>query len=312
MAQRKADTLKQVLENEEFKKRLQIALKAAKICIFEVDIQHQLYTFFENAEDIFGVSGDVILHDVQPYSKLSPAKYQRAISAYFSHPDDAPVISKAFQATFRGEPITYEARMKAGGSDFVWCKLDITPIVENQITTKMIGVITDISAQKTKTDDLTSALQHDTFTNLYTKSFSIHLIQEILQNSTGQMHALLLLDINNFKNFNDTYGHDVGDTVIRFVADTLRTTFVPPDIVGRFGGDEFIVLVRDIPNREWLKKKLLQLTEFKNGQYACTTSIGIAIFPEDSENFDMLFQKADSALYHAKQYKQLYTFASDD
>lgn len=306
------DTTNQILENEKYKKRLQIALKAARICVFEVDIPNQLYTFFENAEDIFGVSGDVILNDVKAYSSLPPEEYQKAVSDYFSHPDDYPVIKDAFHSIFRGQSTTYEARMKAGGSGFIWCKLDVTPIVEDGVTVKMIGVITDISVQKLKTDGLTAALQHDSFTGLYTKSFSIQLIQEIMHQSSGQTHALLLLDIDNFKNFNDTYGHAVGDTIIKLVADTLRDSFRKTDIVGRFGGDEFIVFIQDIPDRVWLTKKLQQLMEYKNSLYTCTTSIGVAFFPGDSKNFSDLFQKADAALYHSKQHKRLYTFASND
>lgn len=101
-----------------FKERLTIALKAAKICVFEVDLTHQLYTFFENSEDIFGVAGDVILKDVQPYSKLDPDEYRLAVSNYFAHPDDVTVVAKAFSDVLSGRPTTYEARMRAGGSNF--------------------------------------------------------------------------------------------------------------------------------------------------------------------------------------------------
>ena len=83
-------------ELSSYKERLHIALKASKICVFEVDLSKQLYTFFENAEDIFGVSGETILNDVQPYSKLNPTEYQNAALKYFSHPDDADVINEAF------------------------------------------------------------------------------------------------------------------------------------------------------------------------------------------------------------------------
>ena len=73
-------------ELERYRERLNIALNAAKICIFEVDLTKQLYTFFENAEVIFGVSGDVILNDVRPFHLLDPDSYRRACSEYFSHP----------------------------------------------------------------------------------------------------------------------------------------------------------------------------------------------------------------------------------
>lgn len=101
-------------EENHYKQRLSIALKAAKICVFEVDLTQQLYTFFENAEDIFGVSGDIILNQVQPYSTLSPDEYKEAVTAYFSHPDDAAIIDAAFRDIYCGRATTYIARMKAG------------------------------------------------------------------------------------------------------------------------------------------------------------------------------------------------------
>ena len=67
---------------EQYKDRLRIALSSAKICIFEVDLLRQLYTFFENAEDIFGVSGDSILKDVQSYSTLAPEAYRLSANIF--------------------------------------------------------------------------------------------------------------------------------------------------------------------------------------------------------------------------------------
>ena len=157
------------LNAERYKERLNIALKAAKICVFEVDIANQLYTFFENAEDIFGVSGEVILKEVQPFCNLAPDSYRRAVSEYFSHPDDIAVIEEAFKSIFDGKAITYEARMRAGGSGFVWCKIDVTPIIENGVPVRMIGVITDITTVKTKINELENAVKHDSFTGLWDK-----------------------------------------------------------------------------------------------------------------------------------------------
>ncbi|WP_270525814.1 hypothetical protein [Longibaculum muris] len=81
---------------EDYKIRLDIALKAANVCVFEVDIVNQLYTVFENSEDIFGVPGEKILNDVRKYSQFTPEDYQKAVSLYFSHPDDYEVINQAF------------------------------------------------------------------------------------------------------------------------------------------------------------------------------------------------------------------------
>jgi len=300
------------IEVKQYKERLSLALKAAKICVFEVDLLHQKYTFFANAEDIFGVSGERILEDVAPYSKLEPEAYQQKVSEYFSHPDDLTVIDRAFRSILAGHPTTYEARMRAGGSDFVWCKLDVTPIIENGIPVKMIGVITDITALKHRTDRLVHAIHRDDFTHLYNKSYSVERIKDALSQHPDQCCALVLTDIDHFKRFNDQYGHSIGDRIILAVANTLRETFRETDIIGRFGGDEFILLVQNIPSREWLAGKLQALIDCREGDFCCTNSIGVSVFPQDARDFDSLFKMADQALYQSKLSNRTYTFFSAD
>ena len=297
-----------ILEIEQYRERLRIALKSAKICVFEVDIVNQLYTFFENAEDIFGVSGEAILKDVQAFSKLSPDEYRAAVSQYFSHPDDVEIIGKAFLSIFDKKPTTYEARMRAGGSGYVWCKIDVAPIVEDGKAVKMVGVITDITNMKARTDKLERAVQQDNFTGLYNKQSAVDLIQETLQKNPDQMHALALLDIDNFKMLNDTYGHVEGDKVILSIANVLKRNFRKSDILGRFGGDEFIFFIQDIPSLDWLKNKLCQLIQYKEERYGYTNSIGVAVFPQDAKDFNKLMSCADKALYHSKLSRAGYTF----
>lgn len=297
-------------ELRRYKERLRIALTAAKICIFEVDLQKQLYTYFENAEVIFGISGEAVLKDVQPYSRLEPEEYRLAVSSYFSHPEDAAVIERAFSNVLRGKAATYEARMKAGNSGFVWCRIYATPVVEEGTPVRMVGVITDISDLKEQEDRLRQAVNLDAFTGLYNKECAIKLIREILCRENCRKHALIVMDIDNFKNFNDTFGHDEGDKVIREVAGKIRNTFRKTDIVGRFGGDEFIVLARDIDNEQWLQGKLSALTRFEADGIACTNSIGVSVYPRDAEEFGELFRKADAALYQAKTEKEKYLFCT--
>lgn len=298
-------------ETAQYKERLRIALKAAKICVYEVDIINQLYTFFENAEDIFGISGDKILSDVKPFSKLEPALYRTAVSEYFSHPDDYEVIADAFQSIFNGQPTTYHARMRAGGSDFIWCKLDVTPIMENGVPVKMIGVITDISDMKAKNDELAESAKHDSFTGLRNKDACIDLIRQSLVTNNTQTHALVLIDIDNFKHFNDTYGHITGDFIIKSVADMLKNRCRKTDIYGRFGGDEFILLIQNVTDIKWLITYLQQFSKCEANGYCCTNSIGISLFPQNADNFNELFEQADTALYYSKRTKGICTFFSD-
>lgn len=293
---------------EDYKVRLDIALKAANVCVFEVDLPNQLYTVFENSQAIFGVDGETILNDVRQYSQLSPEEYQNAVSQYFSHPDDYNVIDQAFQMIFSGQSTSYEARMRAGHSEFKWCKIDVTPLLDNGIPIKMIGVITDIDEIKRKNLSLQSALMYDGFTGLYNKNASIELIEKSLKSYPNQNHALIALDIDNFKRINDTYGHLIGDEMILQLANKLRITFQSNDIIGRFGGDEFILFIQDISNHQDLKERLESLLLCQKNQITCSNSMGIALYPQDAKTFESLLQKADQALYHAKHTKECYCF----
>lgn len=290
-----------------YKERLQVALKVARICIFEVDLTRQLYTYFENSEEIFGVRGEDILKDVQKFSDLSPEEYQKAASNYFSHPDDSEMISYAFESILAGKPITYNARMKVANTDYIWCKLDIIPISNRGIPVKMIGVITDINDLISKNEDLRKKANIDEFTGLYKKVVAEELIKDALKKYPRQRHALLLVDIDNFKKINDTYGHAMGDNVLVSFSNKIKKIFRHTDIIGRFGGDEFIIFIRDIFSVDFLCSKLNQLLEDDKDSVFFTKSIGVAIYPDKASNYKDLFEMADKAMYQSKVYKNMYT-----
>ncbi|PWM47565.1 MAG: GGDEF domain-containing protein [Clostridiales bacterium] len=300
-----------MFEMKKYKERLALALKASRICVFEVDIKNQLYTFFENAEDIFGVSGKIVLDEVRPFSELSPDEYQKKVSEYFSHPEDAEVIDKAFKNIFNGTSTTYNARMKAGGSNFIWCKVDVTPIMDNNEPVRMIGVITDISEIKAKTALLEKKSLIDSFTGLYNKNYSIKLIKDIFNKKNKQKHALVFIDIDNFKKINDTLGHFAGDDILKLFSEKIKSVVRKHDIIGRFGGDEFIILIQDIKNKNEIEAVLQRLMQCDNDNYSFTVSIGVSVFSQDGSDFNDLFKKADRALYQSKIYKNIYTFYSD-
>ena len=294
-----------------YKDRLRIALKAAKACVFEVDLTRQLYTFFENSEDIFGVSGESILKEVKPFSILSPSEYQAAASEYFSHPGDSEVIGEAFKSILGGKSATYNARMKAGNTKYIWCKVDVTPIVENGIPVRMIGIINDISEIKEKADNFEKETRLDSFSGLYTKVYFEESMKNILNSDVDQKHALIIFDLDNFKEINDTLGHMVGDEVLKSVSDSLKKIFRKSDIVSRFGGDEFVIFLRNIHSEEEVENKIHELLKTNDNDYNVTKSIGAAIFPDDAKEYKELLCNADRALYNSKNKKNTYTLFSN-
>ncbi len=126
----------------------------------------------------------------------------------------------------------------------------------------------------------------------------------------GETAILFLIDIDNFKKVNDTMGHAFGDELLAGLGDGLSALYRATDIVGRIGGDEFLVLMKNIPSNEETKKreadKLLDFfRQFKVGeyvQYKCTASIGGAVFSQDGGDFDELYKAADNAMYESKRH----------
>lgn len=291
------------LQLERYVEQYRQVLKTARICVFEVDLVRQKYLSFENAEDIFGVSGEKILKDVLPYSRLSPEEYRRAVSLYFSHPEDEDVIEEAFHSIFQGKSAAYQARMKAGDTKYTWCKIDVTPVMEGDVPVRMIGVISDINQLRAQIQKLQLRARLDGFTRLYNKTYAQKLMRKTLEENPGKNHALLIFDLDNFKKINDTYGHEEGDRVLLEVARSLPRVLDRSDVIGRFGGDEFVLLITGYPGREALEEKISGILEASDNSHGVTKSIGAALFPENGASLEELFMKADQALYQAKKKK---------
>jgi len=125
--------------------------------------------------------------------------------------------------------------------------------------------------------------------------------------------AVMLLDLNKFKPINDEYGHDAGDAILISVAEQLTAAVRSEDIVGRFGGDEFVVLISHLdPDESIAKDKALTIAqklqkfislsiEFEGNKINVGSSIGICLFKENNKSNDELIKRADSAMYKAKK-----------
>jgi diguanylate cyclase (GGDEF)-like protein len=157
---------------------------------------------------------------------------------------------------------------------------------EKAETDLLTGLLNKISTEQRVTDYLTEAGQR------------------------GETAILYMIDIDNFKKVNDTMGHAFGDELLAGLGVGLSTLFRATDIVGRIGGDEFLVVMKNVPVDEETKKreadKLLSFfRSFKVGeyvQYKCTASIGGAVFSRDGADFEALYKSADTAVYEAKRH----------
>lgn len=145
----------------------------------------------------------------------------------------------------------------------------------------------------------------DAGTGLLNKKAATEYAIEKLAEAGDKTMWVIVMDIDDFKNVNDTFGHLFGDQVIRKVAETLQGTIGQRGIVGRFGGDEFFVLLEKVGTREDLKTLLKTITKQLavafDPKFKLTTSIGVCQYPVEGTNFGELFGKADKALYIAKE-----------
>jgi len=163
---------------------------------------------------------------------------------------------------------------------------------------------------RTERDKLQEIAYIDHLTGLYNRRFFFEHIKLIIENAKryGNIFTLIVFDIDNFKHINDNYGHDVGDSVLKEFADILKSNVRSSDIVSRFGGEEFIVVLQNSDGESGLQvaeriRKIFEQKRFRvNDKYINTTvSGGISTYREGVEDIDTLIKEADIALYKAKR-----------
>ncbi|MBR1691642.1 MAG: GGDEF domain-containing protein [Lachnospiraceae bacterium] len=161
---------------------------------------------------------------------------------------------------------------------------------------------------KSRNADLQNKADTDLLTELNNKIATERKIKEYIDTSTEQQGLLFVFDIDDFKTINDTRGHAFGDEVLRSIGARMRKEFRSSDIVGRAGGDEFILFLKDVRDEKSIKKESERVAglfrDFQVGQqnkYTVTASIGCAVYPQDAASFEELYKAADEGLYKAKR-----------
>ncbi len=218
------------------------------------------------------------------------------VSSSVLQPSDETVTAKLHMHSKSGETFWYLVHYKIFSD-------------EKGRPVKAIGKLNDISTQQNEINELTKKSETDLLTGLYNKVSSEKLISETLKNRrfVDANHYLMIIDIDNFKEVNDKIGHLYGDAVLIQLSDSLKHIFRSDDIIGRAGGDEFIVLVKSCLDEEIVLSKAREVcSSFRNtfGEGPSLThisaSVGISKSPEHGDSYETLFQNADTALYTVK------------
>lgn len=233
------------------------------------------------------------------------------------HPDDLESFEEIIN-TARRKPLSDVVEFRCNYfdrtiEDYQWYRATITSVRgADGYVSRIVGRIVNIEAEKQKELALRIRADKDSLTGLYNKGAATTLISESMAKckEEGSLGALIMFDLDHFKSVNDTFGHAVGDMVIEGAGKVLNDAFKGRDIVGRMGGDEFMVFMADIKGLDdavgiakRLNKELTRKIENSEGTVTVTASIGIALYDAANEllEYKELYERADKALYVTKE-----------
>jgi diguanylate cyclase (GGDEF)-like protein/PAS domain S-box-containing protein len=239
--------------------------------------------------------------------------------------EDIKGVYKAWNKVYRtGEPLKsypFATVRKDGTQMFV--ENSVSPLRNKE--GKIVGfraVSRDVTEHKQYEQKIAEMATHDSLTGLPNRTLlSDRLTMGLaLSRRSGNRLAVLMLDLDKFKTINDTMGHGVGDQLLKAVAERLTSVTRKSDTIARIGGDEFVLVLPQVcqpANASRLAQRILDVFReplvFDGHQLNITTSIGIAVYPEDGKDIEILLKNADTAMYQAKeQGRDMYRFYGGD
>lgn len=237
------------------------------------------------------------------------------------HPDDFASLQNQIQQLIDSQMKIYHSEHQCYRKDneSIWVSITISLVHDQENKPAYFVVqVQNITLQKKAEERLRHMAYHDPLTGLANRNKLEQFINQILAQSRRHQEsfALLFIDLDRFKNINDTIGHEAGDLLLQIIADRLKGAIRNTDLVARLGGDEFVIVVTDVHKSESVAviahkilESVMQAVIVKGQELYITTSIGISLYPFDGQNMQTLMKNADLALYRAKEHgKNNYQF----
>ncbi|MFI4968375.1 MAG: EAL domain-containing protein [Gammaproteobacteria bacterium] len=211
------------------------------------------------------------------------------------------------QGQYRNEEVEYQRK---DGTRFYAVNSANTVKDENGQPIYFDGVISDISDRKRAEAQVYQLAHYDSLTGLPNRALLRDRLGQAMSDAKRRdaKLAVMYLDLDRFKNVNDSLGHETGDKLLKAVSGRLRECMRDSDTISRQGGDEFLLILRDVADATAVARVAEKLQEavaksMRIGEYELhiTPSIGISLFPDDADDIDELIRNADAAMYHAKE-----------
>jgi diguanylate cyclase (GGDEF)-like protein/PAS domain S-box-containing protein len=291
--------------------RLTSAQRIAQLGNWEIDTETLIMFWSEEVYRILGLEQESVSPSLTEILSLI-------------HEDDREQVRHWFSLalkTGRAHGINYRVVPPNGGLCHVHLQAEAIIDLDGNVT-QLYGTLQDITERYAFEEKIRELAYFDSLTGLPNrKSFMMHVDQSIKQ-AIRHKHKLaaLFLDLDDFKRVNDSFGHSVGDLLLKAIAERLQDCLrasdivshvadnVPVNMVSRFGGDEFTMLLTEIRSSDdaaivsqRIMESLIRPLNLAGHEMVITPTIGIAVFPEDGDNSEVLFRNADTAMYVAKR-----------
>ena len=196
------------------------------------------------------------------------------------------------------------------GAEF-WESASISPVLDSQgRIIHYVAVKEDITEKKRQEEHIRHLALHDALTGLPNRVLGMDRLKQAMERATREEHkvALLYLDLDGFKPINDSLGHDAGDEVLRQVSDRISDSIRKVDTAARMGGDEFVVILSDVWDAQFVELAARRIIKALSGEMECLgvpcsvrASIGVSVFPDQGQDPEALLRNADTAMYQAKK-----------
>ena len=262
--------------------------------VITMDLDGYIVGWNHGAESLFGYTPSEIIG-------------KNILVLYADASEDDPIFNGFLENG--SHEMTVRRRKKSG--DIFWASVSLSVAQdESGNPSGLIGYVVDISERKEAEHQIYRLAYYDSLTGLPNRTLFYSLLEQALTEAhRNRTHgALLFLDLNRFKNINDSFGHTSADIILKEVSHRLSMTLRDGDIVSRLGGDEFVIALPEIRRTEHAghvaQKLLAALAEpffIEQHEVLLSASIGISIFPQDGRDTETLIKNADVAMYRAKK-----------